>query len=529
MSSRFSGILYKQRSGFGKFAQNSWKKRLVTYDANILLYHKINQSDSFPRGSLNFNYVNYTISFDKICDAPNQYIFQINTPDNEPWIFCALNENDYKLWINILTKNVNEITQEQIISPEQTQIQPTLTLESEQTQIQPTLTLEPDQIYAPICDKKEGEYDDKSLKYFKIFVLIIINMEITYIVWNFNIITAIIYYCVINYITLTIINMIDNAATKINLKENQLDCPQSELSVELNNNITDIRTDNTNNINNINNTDVIDNIISDTISNIDNDTYIPGQTYRQFKNNIDENTNNKNTWSEANHINFSLRGLDYLNDSKKLPSEDPIYEPFAVDVFYTKSRIDHIAKKFQLPKNSVSNNSTLPNFFIVQVQLPTESPSMFSYEEDGVGLAIVLFFKLKSGTDTNSPQVKLFNEWCNKASIDNDWKGRFKLICSCPNLNDLNFPSILNLESYNAKPILIRKTSSVFKGDDYVEINIHVHKFSNFAKQCIFLLYSSCSQLFMQMGFVIEGREKSELPESLLGCIAINKPDLCVL
>jgi hypothetical protein len=311
--------------------------------------------------------------------------------------------------------------------------------------------------------------------------------------------------------------MIDNDITEVNLKHiltkliSTMKKSPSEITSKLELNIEQID----NNVNNI--------ISDNNVSN--NDYLIPGETYQQFKNDINENTNIENTWSTANHVDFSLRGSDYLNDNKKIPSEDPIYEPFAVDVFRTKSRIDHIIKKFQLPKSSkMSNDFNLPDFFVVQIQLPTEQPSIFSYEEDGVGLAIVLFFKLKDNINVNSPQVKLFNEWSNKAPTNNDWRGRFKLICSCQNLNDLEFPSILNIESYNAKPILIRKTSSVFKGDDYVEIDIHIHKFSNFAKQCIFALYSNCSKLLMQVGFVIEGRETNELPESLLGCISINKP-----
>lgn len=80
------------------------------------------------------------------------------------------------------------------------------------------------------------------------------------------------------------------------------------------------------------------------------------------------------------------------------------------------------------------------------------------------------------------------------------------------------------IESYNGKPILIRKTGTIFRGENYLEKDIHVHKFANMAKQSIFVLSSRCSKLFMQIGFVIEGRENHELPETLFACVGINLP-----
>ena len=57
-----------------------------------------------------------------------------------------------------------------------------------------------------------------------------------------------------------------------------------------------------------------------------------------------------------------------------------------------------------------------------------------------------------------------------------------------------------------------------------MEMDIHVHKFANLAKQSIFLISSRCGLMFMQIGFVIEGREDKELPETLFACVAVNKP-----
>jgi hypothetical protein len=82
--------------------------------------------------------------------------------------------------------------------------------------------------------------------------------------------------------------------------------------------------------------------------------------------------------------------------------------------------------------------------------------------------------------------------------------------------------------SYNAKPVLIRRTGSIFRGNGsckYLEIDIHVHKFANLAKKSIHALSSRCSLMYMQIGFVVEGREDDELPETLFACVGVNRPE----
>lgn len=86
----------------------------------------------------------------------------------------------------------------------------------------------------------------------------------------------------------------------------------------------------------------------------------------------------------------------------------------------------------------------------------------------------------------------------------------------------MGLPSII--VGYNAKPVLIRRTGTFFRGPNYVEFDIHVHKFANMAKQSIHMISSRCGQMYMQIGFVIEGREDAELPETLFACVGVNKP-----
>jgi hypothetical protein len=123
---------------------------------------------------------------------------------------------------------------------------------------------------------------------------------------------------------------------------------------------------------------------------------------------------------------------------------------------------------------------------------------------------------------TASPAVKLFAQYCERAEKEKDFRGRFKVINSCSNIEEMGLPNAIT--AYNAKPVLIRRTGTIFRGSNYIEKDIHVHKFANLARQSIHLLSSRCGLMYMQIGFVIEGRSDDELPEVLIGCVAINKP-----
>ena len=197
----------------------------------------------------------------------------------------------------------------------------------------------------------------------------------------------------------------------------------------------------------------------------------------------------------------------------------------------TKKRIDHATPRFQLPETSIeTNNQYVPPYFIVQLQMPSEPPPSYFYSvEDGIGWTILIYFMITEETcnqlkdlSTASNAVKLFAKYCELSFLDPIWGAKFKVICSCLNLEEIGIPSMIS--AYNAKPVLIRKTGSLFRGPNYIEKDIHIHKFSNLAKQSIHWLTSRCNQMFMEIAFVIEGCDDNELPETLIGCVAVNKP-----
>lgn len=228
-------------------------------------------------------------------------------------------------------------------------------------------------------------------------------------------------------------------------------------------------------------------------------------------------------------------GPNYSYYKKKAPSESPIYTIFAADCFATHSRIDHATERFILPPEIVNSNTFhphIPAVFVVQIQIPSDAPPMFSTVTDGPGWSIMFYFRLSQSALSElenhamaaaplSPALNLWGRWCQHAMVDVELRKRFKVIDSCSNLAELGVSS--TIQAWNAKPVLIRRTGSLYRGNGYMEFDIHVHKFDNLAKTMIHQLSSRVGQMYMNIGFVIEGRSDDELPECLFGCVGVNK------
>lgn len=511
--SEFSGTLYKRRNGFGKLVSNPWKKRFVVYKNNMLTYFKQNDI-IIPRGIMVLT--DYDIFTNKIEKSPTQYVFQIKVTNVNTWTFCAENETDYNAWIQLLTNTKQSNVDLNLNSESDTDFD----TDSDKPQELPLVSVSSEES----LEEKNGDClvenisDDAkttlflSYCYFKLVILLFFNIFI-------NTVSS------VNYRTVIICCFVISILIGIS----------SYADVHMLNDLFVLVREIISHYNPINKSSVLSCDDLSTIPLLETvtlfstkeslknnaDRLVPGRTYKQSELQECE----QNTWSVTDHTNFFLRGVNYLTDKIKNMSDEPIYTPFAVDVFKTNDVVNNIAQKFQLPDVSDMNtNNKIPQYFVVQIQLPLNVPTFFAQKKDTQSLAIVLFFKLNDTIDKNSTQIALFEKWCNNAIADNEWKGRFKLTNKCSNLKDVGFSSFI--ESYNAKPILIRRTSSVFKGHNYIEVDIHVHEFDSMAQRSINMLMLKSSKLFMQMGFTIEGRKLEELPEKLIGCVAINQPQL---
>lgn len=144
-----------------------------------------------------------------------------------------------------------------------------------------------------------------------------------------------------------------------------------------------------------------------------------------------------------------------------------------------------------------------------------------------------------------------------RAAADPDCRGRFKVIASCRNLEELALPAFI--ANYSAsrrvllfacaidrwlrlgpcshppltpdtqqhtpdgKPVLITKSGSLHQGANYLEMSIRVHRFSYLAKKGLATLRGRFAQMVLDVAFLVEGRGDEELPEQLLGCARLHR------
>jgi len=253
------------------------------------------------------------------------------------------------------------------------------------------------------------------------------------------------------------------------------------------------------------------------------------------------------SWSRCDHRHFKVRQKGYKQHGKKDSSAAPIYEVFAMDCFETERRKDHISRFMDLPdvkemRAKLASGPGLakyvPPLFVFQLQLPVEAPSLWgSKKEDGPGWAMCVFFKLSDaslqallagdsgGDDAVFPSgLRCFARWCQNYSTNMEWKKRVKLIASCLNLDEMGVSGFV--QGFNAKPVLIRRTSTIFRDEEltYLELDIHVQKFDAMAQQSIVSMTSRAGEMYMEIGILIESRDEDELPELLVGCVGCNKP-----
>jgi hypothetical protein len=250
------------------------------------------------------------------------------------------------------------------------------------------------------------------------------------------------------------------------------------------------------------------------------------------------------SWSSCDHESFHLRvGPNYKRNKAKAPSPYPFYEPVGFDFLKCKSRIDNIGSKVKIPEewlDTAPNLMNLPPIFIVNTQLPSEFSSPFFGEvTDGDGWSLVSYFRLSDmaitameSPETIPPALILLQKYCNEAPIafakhgissSNPWPGRFKVSLRIENIENYGLPSFI--AQYNAKPVLIRSTGFVHRADQYIEMDINVHKFHSLPKKALQVMFNRFETMVISMGFCIESREDEEMPETLLGCASINKPN----
>jgi hypothetical protein len=225
-------------------------------------------------------------------------------------------------------------------------------------------------------------------------------------------------------------------------------------------------------------------------------------------------------WTEPPGTTFSVRGANYMRDSKKAQSTPSVFRLLTVDLVKVDKSLatgicSHPNERIQraLARERETGQQELPAFvFAVNLVIPT---SATLYHK-------VFYFgcdDMHTITDTSTSFGKLANQFFFGES-DAFRNATFKLI---PRIVEGNF---IVRKAVGSKPAILGKKikQTYIRTKRFMELIVDIAS-DTVAAKIVNLSIGYAKTLSVDMAFVLEGNDGSTLPEQVLGAVRLNKLD----
>lgn len=249
-----------------------------------------------------------------------------------------------------------------------------------------------------------------------------------------------------------------------------------------------------------------------------------------------------------------VRAKNYTHSNKlKQPGPDTLYDTTTVKLIRNDSPLEGTAPLEKIPVSKFShiqNNSYLPTYIYVNVILPKLDQTNFSVifvytiKPDTIATALKLAHdthlssqEVLSIDDNTQPAIHLLHKFITDEKFRKEGKGRFKIIPKVHNYGQIiTYGPSIWIANKGVRPFTVNKPLRLFTIGKTTIIEIDVRKFT-IPKAIHVVLktiddiasyYSQVDKFNADIGFVIEGEEKSELPESLLGATKIKGVEMVI-
>eukprot|EP00656_Telonema_subtile_P035082 TRINITY_DN3908_c0_g1_i5.p1 TRINITY_DN3908_c0_g1~~TRINITY_DN3908_c0_g1_i5.p1 ORF type:complete len:270 (+),score=83.58 TRINITY_DN3908_c0_g1_i5:91-900(+) len=210
-----------------------------------------------------------------------------------------------------------------------------------------------------------------------------------------------------------------------------------------------------------------------------------------------------------------------------------LYDCVGVDIYRSKKPVYHIASQLQLPQVERDNSSDcVPSTIVLNVMVPTASPSMFNQKTNGDTVNVVFCFVMRESTAAALQQlhsapaaVQLLDKYFRYAPHGHgDVADRFKLLGKVCNWEEADLPTML--KGFNGKPCLVTKSGTWYStwqdGAGYAELDCNTAYWCYMARKALHSSWKVIGKAVFDFGVVVEGRENSEQPEQMLASAHMN-------